>query len=121
MTGHRIFDGFYSVGELCWLPNTLEGEGAETVIHAHKFPHAMWLEPGNRDEKSDRVYEVYAIGSDGKPRQLEKVRNQWVYIEAGIEHRVRLVKGDRGAFVCFFSKWGPDGYRVDALAPYEGA
>lgn len=121
----RIFDGEFTHGELHFYANTLDGEGAETPLHAHKFPHVAEFWPGEpawlRVIKAIfrffgvyhwlgfAEYEVFAINSAGEEVLLPMDAWGFVYIEAGIDHKVRLKKGDLGKFACLFSRVGEDG------------
>lgn len=98
----RIFDGEFTYGELHFYANTLKGEGAETTLHAHKFPHVALFWPGAE-------YEVFAVNSAGEEVLLPMDAWGFVYIEAEIEHKVRLKKGTFGKFACLFSRVGEDG------------
>ena len=111
----RIFDGEFTYGEHHFYPNRLEGVGAETVLHYHDFPHVALFWPGDGAE-----YEVFAIQSDGAEVSVPLDAWGFRYIEANVRHRIRLTKGERGAFVCMFSMYGPDGKRRRDAKTYTG-
>lgn len=111
----RIFDGGFDHGEHHFYPNVLEGEGASTILHEHKFPHVALFYPGEPGD--DVEYEVYAIRSTGEEVRLPMDAWQFVYIAAGIKHRVTMAKGKHGRFVCMFCRVGPDG--IVRAAPKE--
>lgn len=105
----RIFDGEFIHGEMHFLANTLKGEGAETILHRHKYPHVALFGPGEPNEAGELEYEVFAIRSTGEEVFMPLDAWGFVYIEKGIDHRVRLKRGKAGKFVCMFCRVNPDG------------
>lgn len=105
MTSRRINDGNFSVGEFHFRPNTLIGAGAETELHAHTFDHVAMFLPGTSGLEK---YEVYAEDVD---RVIGRVfsGHQFVLIRAGVKHRIKLIEGEHGSFVCMFSRFGANG------------
>lgn len=105
----RIFDGEFTYGELHVFANSLEGEGAETILHAHKFPHVALFWPGEPNDAGELEYQVFAIRSTGEDVLMSMDPWGFVYIEQGIDHKVRLQRGKSGKFACLFSRVGEDG------------
>lgn len=103
----RIFDGEFTYGELHFYANTLVGAGAETILHAHKFPHVALFWPGEPGDPAE--YEVYAVRSTGEEVLMPMDAWGFVYIEQGIDHKVRLKIGEHGKFACLFSRVGEGG------------
>lgn len=132
----RIFGGGFKHGELQFYPNHLDGQGAGTTLHRHAFPHVSLFYPGEpfwlRAIKATfrffgvyhwlgfAEYEVFAVNSNGEEVFMPMDDWGFVYIEAGIPHRVRMTRGSRGGFVCLFSRIGPNGeLRADPKAGVE--
>jgi len=129
----RIFDGMFNHGELHFYPNTLIGKGAGVHLHAHDNPHVSLFYPGEpgwlawikKTAKKLGIYhwlgfveyEVFAINSKGEHVYMPMDDWSFVYIEAGIDHLIKIKKGNSnsvGKFVCMFSNVNPDGsIRVD--------
>ncbi len=106
----RLFEGEFTYGEHHFYANRLEGEGAETTLHAHDNPHVALFWP-------DAEYEVYAIRSDGSEMLMPMDEWSFVYIAAKVPHRIRMTRGTVGKFVCMFSRHGPEGgLRADPKA-----
>lgn len=103
----RIFEGGFDHGEHHFYPNVLVGEGAETVLHDHKFPHVALFWPGEPGEPVE--YEVFAIRSNGEEVLMPMDAWNFVYVEKAIKHRIKMTKGKVGRFVCMFCRVGPDG------------
>jgi hypothetical protein len=101
----RINEGNFSVGEFHFLPNTLHGIGAETELHAHAFDHVALFLPG---ESGFERYGVYAENGNSVIER-EFSGHQFALVRAGVRHRIKLLSGDRGAFICMFSRFGANG------------
>lgn len=129
----RIFDGVFNHGELHFYPNKLLGKGASVILHAHDHPHVSLFYPGEpgwlawikKTAKKLGIYhwlgfveyEVFAINSKGEEVYMPMDDWSFVYIEAGIEHKIKIKNGNKyslGRFVCMFSNVNPDGsIRID--------
>lgn len=101
----RINEGNFSVGEFHFRPNRLEGVGAQTDLHAHTFDHVALFLPG--DSGIER-YGVYAESGDSVIER-EFSGHQFALIRAGVRHKIKLLSGVSGSFVCMFSRFGANG------------
>jgi len=112
----RIFDGGFTHGEMHFYTNVLDGVGSSTTLHAHEFPHVSIFYPG---DAGDCRYRVTAIMADKTEKEITLDAWHFVYLGAGIAHRIELVSGDVGKFVCMFATHGPDGSaRIEPKIPF---
>ena len=100
----RIFDGAFDKGPFEFYPNRLQNIGDQTVLHEHNHPHVALFFLGN-----DCRYEIFAIRSNGEEIRQEMDAYGFVYIAERIKHRIKLIAGSEGAFICMFSQFGPEG------------
>ncbi len=114
-TPYRLLDGIFNYGEMFTYPNRLVGVGAHVVMHAHEFDHMMITWPGVGNPR----YLLEAI-VDGKSVTRELGPCECAYVKAGVHHKLTMIAGEEGGFICVFSKYGPNGERrADVLASFK--
>jgi hypothetical protein len=109
-----------SVGWAHFKGNFLLRKTAAMELHAHPNDHLMLF---NTWKYPRSVYRVDCLLRDGSEVVIETQRMPGVgvlfaYIKANVRHRISLVRGRQGAFVCQFSHYDSNGRYIENPASY---